>query len=330
MIAYIEAQGSLLRMRVLGQGARPPVSSSVRGRIRGFSAKSRLRLLRFFARMRMTGVRATFITLTFKGYPTNEVAKLALHAFLQRIARSFPTASCVWRMEYQKRGSIHFHLLCFNLPYWDWKEILAAWKACSRQRIARIDVTLIKSRRGVQSYISKYIAKCDKKSGKAFFIHPPYLHGCRKWRKGRFWGYHNKKALPLGEKFEGLLTDTKAIKRLSNAAWEIIGSATRFGSLSFHLFYDKAVSIARQNVNMWGREFDEWEYTIKDHTRAKNTHHPYTDTFSDNELRIRKRLRLGKRVKGERSELVQPLTRLWLSRASLIIRCPVELHGYDK
>lgn len=261
MIAYIEAQGSLLQLKMMGRRYKRPYTGGIRSRIRSFSTKSRLRLMRFMARLKMSGVRATFMTLTFKGYPTNEVAKLALHAFLQRITRKFKKASCVWRMEYQKRGSLHFHLLCFNLPYWDWKEVLSAWKSCSRQSIARIDIQLIKSRKGVMYYVSKYIGKVDKKHGSTFFISPPYLHGGRKWRKGRFWGYHNKKALPLGEKVQGVLNNNSVINRLSDAAWKIIGAATRFNSISFSLFHDHATTLAMRNIEVGGLPFDEWKWS---------------------------------------------------------------------
>lgn len=325
MIAYIEAQGSLLLMKVMGVKSRPFGATSKRGRIKGFSAKSRLRMMRFMARLRMKGVRATFITLTFKGYPSNEVAKMALHAFLQRIKRRAAAASCVWRMEFQKRGSLHFHLLCFNLPYWPWQELLQAWKDCSRQHIARIDIQIVKSRKGVMNYVSKYIAKVSKGIGKTFFIHAPYLHAGRKWRKGRYWGYHNKAALPIGELVTGLLTDRKAIKRLSNAAWEIIGTEHRYNSLSFHLFSDHAVAIARRNIERVGRYFEEWEFTLKDHTSPRPPPIYAEAHFSEHDLEIPKVSALGKLLKGERSEFTQPLTADWLKRSSFLDRATGEL-----
>lgn len=164
-------------------------------------------------------------------------------------------------MEFQKRGSIHFHLLWFNLPWWHWKAILETWKRITGQDTARIDVRLVKSRRGVQSYVSKYIAKVEKRNGKTFLVYPPYLHGGRKWRKGRFWGYHNKKALPLGEKVVGVLLKDKEIKRMSDAAWKIIGSKVRYGSISFQLFSDHAEKLAKMNIEVGGLFSDEWTWS---------------------------------------------------------------------
>jgi len=308
MIAYIEGQGSLLHMRLMDRPAREHFGGGIRGRIHKFSVKSRQRLLRLFARMRMNHVRATFITLTFAKYPTNKEAKRSLKAFLQYIRDNYESCSLVWRMEYQGRGSIHFHLLCFDLPFWKWQEVLATWKSCSNQTKARIDIRLVKTRRGVMSYVSKYIAKPDRKHSSTFFIHAPYQQKGRHWRKGRFWGYVNKKALPFGKLVEGLLTDEKTIKRLSNAAWEIVGKVTRFGSLSFHLFYDNAAKLAMRNIESAGHYLDEWTNTIRDHRRRPKPYGRAEDHFPDEQLETKKRLVLGKLLKGERREACEPLT----------------------
>lgn len=317
MKAYIEAQGSLLLLKLLGQ--KPPKShaGSKRGKIRNFSAKSRIRLMRFLARIKSGGVRATFITLTFRGYPTNAQAKQALQAFLEVIRRNYAQASLVWRMEYQKRGSIHFHLLAFNLPFWRWQDILATWKRITHQRVARIDVRLVRSRRGVMSYVSKYIAKVAEKGLKTFFIHPPYLHAYRRWRKGRFWGYHNKKALPLGEKIQGVLLEAKGIKRLANAAWEIIGTATRYGSISFHLFTDHATSLATRNIESSGLFLDEFYWTRDIPPPDKVEYHPYTDNFSADDLEMKPEPPIFGHARSRSARSVQPCISEWLFHAEL-------------
>lgn len=182
------------------------------------------------------------------------------------------------------------------------------WKGCSNQTKARIDIRLVKSRRGVMHYVSKYISKPDEKHSSTFFIHAPYQQKGRHYRKGRFWGYVNKKALPFDDVVEGLLTDEKAIRRLSNAAWEITGQENRYGSFSFHLFYDKAKAVAMRNIEAFGRTIEEWEYTIKDHRKHARKYGTAEDHFSEQQLEIPKRLSLGKQYKGERSEACIPLT----------------------
>jgi len=318
MIAYIEAQGSLLTMKIMGRKYKRPYTGGIRSRIRAFSAKARVRLMRFMARLKMHGVRATFVTLTFKGYPSNAKAKAALQAFLEVVRRKFPQASSVWRMEYQKRGSIHFHLLWFNLPYWDWKEILSAWKRITHQTVARIDIQLIKSRKGVMYYVSKYIAKVDKGHRKTFFISPPYLHGGRKWRKGRFWGYHNKKLLPLGEVVAGVLTDNSTINRLSDAAWKIIGAATRFNSISFSLFHDHSTSLAMRNIEEGGMFLDEWKWSQQLWPKEQRDVEYTSSRFSEAELeRIPVAVPTFKsRPRSARS--VQPCTSTWTRRSSFV------------
>jgi len=300
--------------------AREHFGGGIRGRIHKFSVKSRQRLLRLFARMRMKGVKAKFITLTFAKYPTNREAKRSLKAFVQYLRDNYPQSSAVWRLEFQGRGSIHFHLLVFELPFWKWQDLLATWKNCSNQKRARIDIRLVRSRRGVMHYVSKYIAKPDEKKSSTFFIHAPYQQKGRHWRKGRFWGYVNKKALPFGELVEGLLTDDKTIKRLSNAAWEIVGNVTRFGSLSFHLFYDNAAKLAMRNIESAGHYMDEWTNTIRDHRKRPKQYARAEDHFSSEQLVTKKRLVLGKLLKGERSEACEPLTiyRTMLEKRTLV------------
>lgn len=320
MRAYIEAQGGLLLMRLLGQKPRPFLGASKRGKIKGFSQKSRLRLMRFLARVRLKGVRATFITLTFKGYPSNAEAKRCLHAFVNQMYRTFPQASAVWRMEYQKKGRIHFHLLCFDLPFWKWEEILETWKRITRQDVARIDVRLVRSRRGVQSYVSKYIAKVTKESKKPFLVYPPYLHGMRKWTKGRFWGYHNKKHLPLGQKVTGVMTVAKEIKRLSNAAWNIIGDKMRYGSVSFNLFSDHAEKLARMNIEVGGLYMDEFSWA-RCFTERDYANFEYMDRhFSEAELEFEKDEPLAAMSRPRVARSIQPCASLWVRPASFSVR----------
>lgn len=325
MRALLTAQGSLLTLRLLDQVKRPASASPVRGRIRGFSANARRRLMRFMARLRMKGVRATFMTLTFKGYPSNVQAKRALHSFLSQISRSFPQSSAVWRMEYQKRGSVHFHLLCFDMPYWDWKEVLSTWKRITGQSVARVDIRLVRSRRGVMSYVSKYIAKVDGKSGKAFFIQVPYLHGRRKWRKGRFWGYHNKKCLPLGQKLEGILVKDNLIKRLSNAAWEIIGTETRYNSVSFNLFTDKAQALWTMYIGQGGLTMDEWSNSRQLTRREHRDIRFIGKRFSESDFRndyVKAKVHASR---PRSAGTVQPCTHDWLTRRSFLNRATGEL-----
>jgi len=114
----VEAQGGVLIVRdgqrFTSQTRRP---STKRGEIARFTMSSRRRLIELTARLRVGTIRTSFLTLTFAGMPSAEQAKAAFKRFRSRLDRRFAKWSAVWRMEYQERGAIHFHLICFNLPY---------------------------------------------------------------------------------------------------------------------------------------------------------------------------------------------------------------------
>lgn len=84
--------------------------------IHKFSKKSRSRLLKKSKMISRENEKLPFfITLTYQENFTDcEAAKTHLNAFLQRFRRIGKT-KYIWKMEFQKRGAIHFHLL-LQLP----------------------------------------------------------------------------------------------------------------------------------------------------------------------------------------------------------------------
>ena len=125
---------------------------------------------------------AKFITLTYpRQYPDVKTAKQHLDKFRKRLRRRFPKACGVWKLELQKRGAPHFHLMMFQLPKVKKEIISQMWAECvgfeyldyspnsltknsdgtfsGRNPMTRIEE--IRSLRGVASYIAKYIAKQD-------------------------------------------------------------------------------------------------------------------------------------------------------------------------
>lgn len=258
MIAFIEAQGGLLAMRIQKADKPVPIVPAKRGTVVGFSAAARRRLLRFLARLETHGVRATFLTLTFTAKETNENAKTAFKRFVMRLRRHAPGASAVWRMELQpKRGAIHFHLLVFNLPYWSQAEVQRAWEACTGEAMSIVDIRLVRGHKAVMNYVSKYIAVREKGVSTSL-DDVSYQHAPRDELVGRCWGWVNKDALPLGELIQGVLTGTLTIKALSDFAWSIVGTDNRYGSLSFHLFTDQANDLFAWAVEQAGLWWDDW------------------------------------------------------------------------
>ena len=183
-----------------------------------------------------------------------------------RLTRKFPVSSGVWRLEYQpKRGAIHFHLLVFNLPYWKQADLQNEWEACTGEEKSITDIRLLHGARSVMAYIAKYIAKVDD-SIHTSLDDGSYQHG-EDGKAGRFWGWINKKLLPLGQKLSGVLLDRRTISSLSSFMWSLIGSDNPYNSVSAHLFCDNATWLCERAIEEGGLLSDEygWSLCITNH-----------------------------------------------------------------
>ncbi len=98
---------------------------------------------------------AKFLTLTFKEIITSlKDANYEFKKFRQRLEYRFQIRLaylCV--PEFQKRGAVHFHVIIFNLPYIDAKELAQIWEQ------GFIKVNKIENVTNVGAYISKYLSK---------------------------------------------------------------------------------------------------------------------------------------------------------------------------
>lgn len=194
------AGASLLQMTKGGECA--AVGGGKRSRIKGFSVASRRRLMRMIGAIRRDAELPNFVTLTYPGeFPTVERAKRDLKVFLQRLARRFPGAGCIWKLEPQQRGAPHYHMLVWGVGTWD----LLLWTVRTWYEIAgngdenhikfhvgqlqgsRPCVERVRSFRGVWAYASKYL-------GKTFEV----AEWGSQWT-GRFWGVVGREAIPFGE-----------------------------------------------------------------------------------------------------------------------------------
>jgi hypothetical protein len=87
-----------------------------RGEITGFSAKSRNRLIKFMATISREQLRNSYmLTLTYPDFfETNfETYKAHFCAWKKRLSRRNPEIKTIWKLEFQKRGAPHFHILMF-------------------------------------------------------------------------------------------------------------------------------------------------------------------------------------------------------------------------
>lgn len=195
--ASVEFQGNRMQVRVRRPYIQPSRASDgdSRGEIKGFSARSRKRLMDYTASIEWQGQKAIFITLTYPSeFPSAREAKKHLKAFMERVRRRFPDASGIWRLEFQKRGAPHFHIIFFNLDFWEKSEVQQAWGEIIGYEKPFTRIELIRSWRKAMSYVSKYLAKRDDASGEGGFNYLPYLHA------GRVWGWFQKDKIPFAMK----------------------------------------------------------------------------------------------------------------------------------
>ncbi len=181
-----------------------------RGKVIEFSAAARSRLKATFASFKRSALAsAHVVTLTYPAeFPAPDdfkVYKRHLHTFQQALRRKWPNCSGVWKLEFQRRGAAHYHLILFGLVNASLEEI-RAWFRESWYRIAHngdknggiagTQVDTVKSAGGIMSYLVKYLSKGDQTMPGNF--------------TGRYWGKHNENALPFAEVAEYELSPEEA------------------------------------------------------------------------------------------------------------------------
>ncbi len=94
-----------------------------------------------------------FLTLTFADNLSDlSVTNPMFNKFIKRITYRYKDFQYLVVPEFQKRGAVHYHLLC-NLPFIDVKELAKIW-GHGFIRLNRIDNV-----QNVGAYISKYLSK---------------------------------------------------------------------------------------------------------------------------------------------------------------------------
>lgn len=177
-----------------------------RGKITRFSASSRMLLLSKFNSInqkKMVARRCFFITLTYpQRFPTPGEAKKELQAFRRRFERAYGHHAMFWKVEPQRRGAPHFHLLLCAQADLELAELLK-WSAQAWYEIAgredpahlswhlgqlgnqnRPCVEQMRDWKAAGIYCGKYCAKVvDAVDGWAF--------------PGRWWGVWHEDLLPV-------------------------------------------------------------------------------------------------------------------------------------
>jgi len=209
-IIYAQRQADVLEAYHIPQGGKQAPIGGMRGVVSEFSRASRRRLMIRMNRMDVSRVRVTFVTLTFASIPTRDDARSAFKRFLMRIRRKYPNTSAVWRLEHQQRGSAHFHILFFRLPYIPQNDLQKVWTECTREKLSIVDIRLVKNKKHAMAYVSKYIAKRTDGESATSLEKAAYQHD---GETGRFWGILNAEKLPYGKiRAEWLDVDDDAIR----------------------------------------------------------------------------------------------------------------------
>lgn len=208
----------------------------VRGRVEGFSRRSRQRMMEAGAKL-LSKVLPVMLTVTYgREWPSEpEVWKQHLNSLWKRIERKFKGVSGMWKLEPQKRGAPHFHLLVWGESRIDWQWLAVAWAEIIhgvelpgdypvapfavgakwfRQWAEALDVgaevklslaagvraEAVRSKRGVKAYLSKkYMGKEVELPGD--------------WKNpGRMWGIKGRACLPRAERVRWEISKGAAFK----------------------------------------------------------------------------------------------------------------------
>jgi hypothetical protein len=182
----------------------PVMNRGERRECKGFSENSRRRLIQKMAQWNLNDLYGYFITLTYPCVYAEDwrIWKRDLDTLFKRMERKYPklVGSC-WRVEFQRRGAPHFHLIavcgeaCENLVLFRiqiaemWAEIVAEGYRISggdmaayaaeqeKHRRAGTGIEAVQGRKQLMAYVSKYLAKVDQ-------VNVP-----DGW--GRNWGFRN-------------------------------------------------------------------------------------------------------------------------------------------
>ncbi|OPY64568.1 MAG: hypothetical protein A4E57_03504 [Syntrophorhabdaceae bacterium PtaU1.Bin034] len=199
-------------------GSRPSGSSDTRGIIKGFSSKSRRRLIKTLCRVPYGfGMRfeLTFADDVMSNLTIQERARLGakiLHRWQTWIERNYPQAVLVWKKEWKPRKSgalkgqlmPHYHFMVYHPSFSDrdymelWSTIAIKWVRLTKTEDYRAyNVALHNRSRGIlkpddpySRYFGKYVTKCQVAEEEGL---------------GRFWGIIGPLELAEPEKVE--LTD---------------------------------------------------------------------------------------------------------------------------
>ena len=213
-------KGHLFNLESVNSSEMPPqLKNTVRGEVNTFTRPSRNRLIREISSYGK--LCPIFITLTYGSeYPDAKGSKKHLDRWWKRVAREFPDYWAVWKLEFQKRGAPHYHLLVYSkeekprIPKeWisdSWSEVVG--DESIRKTGTRVES--LRSHRGGIWYATKYLAKVENPSNGKDSERPESgkQDGTQSPSAGRFWGVLSRKNRP----------DSQVEHRLSPSEYKVL------------------------------------------------------------------------------------------------------------
>ncbi len=97
-----------------------------------FMAKSRYK--KTLSGVEIHNFKMNFITLTLSGkqqHPTAEITKTCFNQFLVEIRKIYQFENYVWRLEFQKNGNVHYHIV--TDCYTDFHIVTKIWNRCQNK-----------------------------------------------------------------------------------------------------------------------------------------------------------------------------------------------------
>lgn len=235
--------------------AAPGATGSKRGKISGFTRQSAARLRRVVNQFdQRNELPPDFVTLTYPAeFETARGSKQDLNRFGKALVRAFPAAVAVWKLEPQKRGAPHFHLIVVGAP-----GLTADWCARTWNAIAapgdekHLRVHLGQAggnnrpcceRASTWSRVNDYISKYCVKLVDATAWHEP----------GRFWGKINSPMFSRYVHLERHDVSRAAAQKIERVGRKLRASKTRGRFLIRIESWDKDNPTTR-DVRSWSFE----------------------------------------------------------------------------
>lgn len=216
---YLYWQGKSLTYKEVYNWRESP-GTEKRGQITQFTYSSRLRLLKFFAKVDWSKIgKSLLISLTYpdaRADRTYQERTQDRYLFLRKVERHLGRkVAAVWRAEFVKRRSgeyqeiliPHIHILMFNVTWIPWPIVRSWWRdILAYSGPLCTDVRRAVTSEIIASYICKYVAKVESTYSLdyAAYLNNPGRH----WsivRKGLIPLHHREKSQQLTEREIDLL-----------------------------------------------------------------------------------------------------------------------------